>query len=76
LPRQGPVIAIKRRHADQRSDLLVAKRAQFRHIGEERGAEHWSDTWDTAQLVLFLAPEWTGAQTVVQLTIELQVTVS
>src|SRR5262249_1103498 len=58
------------RHPHEWRDLLVAKRAQLRHLGEQRNAEHGPNARHALQEVVLLAPQWASSHLVAQLAVQ------
>jgi hypothetical protein len=52
-------IAIERGDADQRRDLFMCQRAEFRQMGQQRCGQDGADTGDAAQQLILLTPHWT-----------------
>jgi hypothetical protein len=68
-PRIGP-IAVDRRHADQRRDLLVAQHVRLGDFRQERHAEHRLDARYTLEEIVLLLPQRAGTHLGAQFTIQ------
>ena len=61
-PRQGPTVAIERRHAHQRRDLLAREGPQLGEFQHQRPGTHGPNARGTLQQVVVFPPQRAGPE--------------